>query len=279
MPVQADQSLGEIICRACANDKDARYQSAEEFLKVLETWEYGGKDSGYNNNGGNGEGGRSHTQFQQDKKSYADSMWQYEEDDETRGVFGKDRENSPKKSNASESKINNNQSENHYNAGNSAGAAAVQNDHGEENLQKKKQPSAKKRVKGIVICGVVFILMGTAGIYLAKNTGNNSEITPTVTPEPEFELEPELVAEPVNELEYTVDQTPSGVSVLEAHGVYVATANLNVRQDCTMAAERVGTVPKGTILESTGVCENGWIRVIYNSETAYVSGNYVRKEE
>lgn len=41
LPVGADESLGKIICKACADKKEERYQSAEEMKKALETWSQG----------------------------------------------------------------------------------------------------------------------------------------------------------------------------------------------------------------------------------------------
>ena len=37
----------------------------------------------------------------------------------------------------------------------------------------------------------------------------------------------------------------------------------------------IASVVSGTQLNSTGVCENGWIRVDYNGQTCYASGDFV----
>ncbi|MFR3949108.1 MAG: SH3 domain-containing protein [Ruminococcus sp.] len=37
----------------------------------------------------------------------------------------------------------------------------------------------------------------------------------------------------------------------------------------------IAGVTSGTQLTSTGVCDNGWIEVSYEGQTAYVSGDYV----
>ena len=58
-------------------------------------------------------------------------------------------------------------------------------------------------------------------------------------------------------------------------GTYYASAELNLRSDASADAELIASVASGTQLNSTGVCENGWIRVDYNGQTCYASGDFV----
>ncbi|OKZ72192.1 MAG: hypothetical protein BHV93_05660 [Clostridiales bacterium 52_15] len=44
---------------------------------------------------------------------------------------------------------------------------------------------------------------------------------------------------------------------------------MNLRSDANAEAEFVAGV------KCTGVCDNGWIRVDYNGQTCYASGDYV----
>ena len=59
----------------------------------------------------------------------------------------------------------------------------------------------------------------------------------------------------------------------------MAAAPLNLRADCSAEAELVGSVPEGTELTSTGVSDTGWIEVVYNGHTCYVSGDYVTQTQ
>ena len=59
------------------------------------------------------------------------------------------------------------------------------------------------------------------------------------------------------------------------NGTYQTTAAVNLRADASADAEMVGSVEAGVQLNSTGVCENGWIRVDYNGTVCYASGDYV----
>lgn len=58
-------------------------------------------------------------------------------------------------------------------------------------------------------------------------------------------------------------------------GTYYASSELNLRSDASADADLISSVAAGTQLNSTGVCENGWIRVDYNGQTCYASGDFV----
>ena len=75
--------------------------------------------------------------------------------------------------------------------------------------------------------------------------------------------------------EPVVEQTASGVNVTKQDGTYVANADINLRADASADATSITGVTSGTQLTSTGVCDNGWIEVSYEGQTAYVSGDYV----
>ena len=54
-----------------------------------------------------------------------------------------------------------------------------------------------------------------------------------------------------------------------------AVEGVNLRSDASADAEFVAGVLSGEALKCTGVCDNGWIRVDYNGQTCYASGDYV----
>ena len=67
----------------------------------------------------------------------------------------------------------------------------------------------------------------------------------------------------------------SGVKVEVKSDTYYASSELNLRSDASADADLISSVAAGTQLNSTGVCENGWIRVDYNGQTCYASGDFV----
>ena len=56
---------------------------------------------------------------------------------------------------------------------------------------------------------------------------------------------------------------------------YYASVELNLRSDASADADLISSVAAGTQLNCTGVCENGWIRIDYNGQTCYASGDFV----
>ena len=49
-----------------------------------------------------------------------------------------------------------------------------------------------------------------------------------------------------------------------------ATAEVNVRSTYSSDGTIYGTLSKGTAVEITGTTDNGWVRVKYNGDSAYV---------
>lgn len=60
-------------------------------------------------------------------------------------------------------------------------------------------------------------------------------------------------------------------------GKVTATANINVRAAASSSAQRLGLLSGGQSLELLAV-EDGWCKVIYNGQVAYVSAEYVTQE-
>lgn len=94
---------------------------------------------------------------------------------------------------------------------------------------------------------------------------------PTATPEPVATPTPEATPTPA----VVTEQTASGVTVTVQSGTYTTTAEINIRSDASTDADIIMGVAAGTQLTSTGVCDNNWIRVEYEGQTGYVSGDYV----
>lgn len=55
----------------------------------------------------------------------------------------------------------------------------------------------------------------------------------------------------------------------------VTSNGLNIRSSWSTNAAILGTVSYGTDLTVTGLCENGWVQVLYKGQIAYVSGEHV----
>ena len=56
-----------------------------------------------------------------------------------------------------------------------------------------------------------------------------------------------------------------------------ATANINIRAAAGSGGERLGLLSEGQTLDLLAV-EDGWCKVVYNGQVAYVSADYVTQE-
>lgn len=130
----------------------------------------------------------------------------------------------------------------------------------------------KTRLLAIVL-GLALVLPGCGFTKGSDAVVTVIEATPTPTPEPTPEPTATPAATPTPAP--VMEQTPSGVNVEVKSGTYTATAAVNVRSDCNTEAAQIGSVEQGATITSTGVCENGWIRMDYQGQTGYVSGDFV----
>ena len=99
----------------------------------------------------------------------------------------------------------------------------------------------------------------------------------TATPTPEAAAADSTTAGAADPAAQTAatEQTPSGINVQAQDATYYAVEGVNLRSDANAEAEFVAGVLSGESLKCTGVCDNGWIRVDYNGQTCYASGDYV----
>ena len=131
----------------------------------------------------------------------------------------------------------------------------------------------KKSLWMFLVLGLAFAVQGCGFDPTIDSSVMIVKVTPTpeATPTPEVTPTPEATPTP----EVTTEQTASGVNVEVKEGTYYAASELNLRSDASADADLVASVASGTELKSTGVCDNGWIRVDYNGQTCYASGDYV----
>ncbi len=58
-----------------------------------------------------------------------------------------------------------------------------------------------------------------------------------------------------------------------------ATAGVYIRESYTTDSKVLGSLAKGSSIRRTGVCENGWSRVLYADRDAYIYGEYLTTEK
>lgn len=71
------------------------------------------------------------------------------------------------------------------------------------------------------------------------------------------------------------DEPESGVSVEKTHGTGYITGGVNVRSDAKSGSEILGHLGSGDTVTVTGICENGWYRIVFEEGTAYIWKDYI----
>lgn len=71
------------------------------------------------------------------------------------------------------------------------------------------------------------------------------------------------------------DEPESGVSVEKTHGTGYITGGVNVRSDAKKGSEILGHLGSGDTVTVTGICENGWYRIVFEERTAYIWKDYI----
>lgn len=131
----------------------------------------------------------------------------------------------------------------------------------------------KKSLMMVLALGLALCIPGCGFDGGIDATVTVIEATPTPEPTPTPEVTP--TPEPTPTPAPVIEQSPSGINVEKKDGTYYTTADVNLRADCSAEAELVDSVTSGSALKSTGVCENGWIRIDHNGQVCFVSGDYV----
>lgn len=75
----------------------------------------------------------------------------------------------------------------------------------------------------------------------------------------------------------TVFAAESGKNVVftEVNETVYATGTVNIRTGPSISFTRIGSLPKGQAIQRIAVGDNGWSKVVYKGETAYISSAYL----
>lgn len=72
-----------------------------------------------------------------------------------------------------------------------------------------------------------------------------------------------------------LDEPASGVKVEKTSGTGTITGGVNVRSDAKSGSEILGHLSAGDSVTVTGICENGWYRIVFEEGTAFIWKDYV----
>lgn len=74
------------------------------------------------------------------------------------------------------------------------------------------------------------------------------------------------------------DEPASGVEVEKTSGTGTIIGGVNVRSDAKSGSEILGHLSAGDSVAVTGICENGWYRIVFEGGTAFIWKDYVKYE-
>lgn len=75
--------------------------------------------------------------------------------------------------------------------------------------------------------------------------------------------------------ENKIEATKKDMNIKAVDETVYATAGVHIRASYSTASDTVGSLAKGASIRRTGVCDNGWSRVIYNNQDAFIYGDYL----
>ena len=104
-----------------------------------------------------------------------------------------------------------------------------------------------------------------------------TEVPETETPQTQA---PETEAPQTEAPETETPQTQAPVvNITDVSETVWAVSNVNVRSQSSTSASKLGMLSSGASVTRTGVCDNGWSRIDYNGQEAYVNSTYLTTTE
>ena len=75
--------------------------------------------------------------------------------------------------------------------------------------------------------------------------------------------------------ENKIEATKKKMNIKAVDETVYATAGVHIRASYSTTSDTIGSLAKGAPIRRTGVCDNGWSRVIYNNRDAFIYGDYL----
>ncbi len=132
------------------------------------------------------------------------------------------------------------------------------------------------KVEGTATVTASAIIISDSAGNTVENGGSKSQtlnIESNATTPPA--QEPSNPSTPSTPTDNNSSNNNSQVTFTDVNETVYATTSCNVRQSYSTSSAKLGQVKQGTALKRTGVGSNGWSRIEYNGQTAYISSQYV----
>lgn len=128
-----------------------------------------------------------------------------------------------------------------------------------------------RRTKLLIGMILLFVLLFTAGCNKEESLEVNRVDEETQT------LKDCEVTESTEEIteETTIPVTEAVVNIQEVNETVYAAWNVNIREGYGTGYKILSSLKLGQSIVRTGICDNGWSRVSYNNQTAYILTKYL----
>jgi uncharacterized protein YgiM (DUF1202 family) len=143
-----------------------------------------------------------------------------------------------------------------------------------------------KRLTSWIVTGAMVLGLSACGTNGAtSDNADNSQntSTPAITEPVDASSQTQEVEKTTPDTAETTpvsqEETPVpeevGPKFTEVNETVYATTSVNVRASYSADSDKVGSLSAGASVTRTGVGNNGWSRIIYNGNEAYVSSDYL----
>lgn len=144
----------------------------------------------------------------------------------------------------------------------------------------------KKSIAALIVTGALVLGLSACGANgtTSDNADNSQDTsTPAATEPMDTSSQTQEVVETTQDAAETTPvsqgETPVteevGPKFTEVNETVYATTSVNVRASYSADSDKVGSLSSGASTTRTGVGDNGWSRIIYNGNEAYVSSDYL----
>ena len=129
-------------------------------------------------------------------------------------------------------------------------------------------------ITGLVSNGWVRVLFKD-GEYFVNGSYLDEASSPKEPEQTAPATEPPETTEKPQSTEPTTSESGDEYVIMEASGTMTVTDTLNVREQPDTSGKKVGTLKKGETVTVTGLVSNGWVRILFEGKTCFVSGDYL----
>lgn len=146
---------------------------------------------------------------------------------------------------------------------------------------------SSKQIEQVETVTIETITFEEIGSSLEKEI-KESILEETISQEETIEHEKIIESESKEEVIYETKESekieekqnePLQFNVTDESGILYATTSVNIRELPSKDSNKIGHLSLSQEIEKTGICDNGWIKVLYNGIDGYINGKYLSEQK